>query len=287
MQAKKVHITETARDAMQGIENFIPTQDKIQYINLLLRAGFDTVDCGSFVSPRIIPQMADSAVVISQLDFPDNRPEIMALAVNEKGVEKALENEQINCLCYPFSVSPTFLKRNLNSDEKHALRTIDRMQAIGQRRKLNWVIYLSMGLGNPYGDDWSLGLISDTAGMLIEKGFKRLPLSDILGEAKPDIIYNTFKMLNNSFPECDFGLHLHTRPSETFQKLDAAWEAGVRSFETVLGGLGGCPTAASEMVGNLNTRTLLHFLKLKNYPYPIDDEILHEAEIKSASFVVQ
>lgn len=277
MPAKKIHITETARDAMQGIKTFIATEAKVKYINALLNVGFDVVDCGSFVSPKVIPQMADSDTVIRQLSLPEKRPEIMALVVNETGVRKALENDRINCLSYPFSVSPTFLKRNLNINTSDSMALIERMQFYTASRNINWVIYLSMGFGNPYGDDWSSGLVIDLAARLYEMGFTRLPLSDILGEANPDTIYTTFQSLGKALPDADFGLHLHAKPSESFRKLEAAWEAGVRSFETVVNGLGGCPTAADEMVGNLSTQNLLHFLIEKNALPQINYDAINEA----------
>lgn len=284
MPPTKVHITETARDAMQGITTFIPTNDKVNYINALLKVGFDVVDCGSYVSPKVIPQMADSDSVIRQLQLPEKKPEIMALVVNETGVRKASENDRINCLSYPFSVSPTFLKRNLNISTIDSLALIDRMQHQTALKSINWVIYLSMGFGNPYGDDWSSGLVIDLAARLYEKGFTRLPLSDILGEANPDTIYATYQSLCKALPQVDFGLHLHTKPSESFRKLEAAWEAGVRSFETVVNGLGGCPTAADEMVGNLSTQNLLHFLSEKNALPQLNFNAINEAGAIAGNF---
>lgn len=284
MTHRQLHICETARDAMQGMATWIPSTDKVKYINTLLRCGFDTVDCGSFVSAQVIPQMADSNEVIGQLNFPDERPEIMALVVNEKGVEKALQNGNINCLSYPFSVSPTFLKRNLNTDPKRALLTLERMRAMTHNQPIDWVVYLSMGLGNPYGDDWSMALVTDMAGQLIGKGFRRLPLSDILGQSKPETIFRTYETLLSSFPDVDFGLHLHVKPSEAWIKLEAAWQAGVRSYETVAGGRGGCPTAADEMVGNLSSRTLYEFIVSKNIAHHLKIEKIAEAEAISAGF---
>ena len=277
MSRSFVHITETARDAMQGIPDFIPTEHKIKYINALLQCGFQTVDCGSFVSPRLVPQMADSDAVISQLELPQQKPGIMVLVVNEKGVSKALANDRITCLSYPFSVSPTFLRRNLNTGTDGALGMIDRMLSVSAGSSIQWVVYLSMGFGNPYGDDWSIELLTDKAATLYDRGIRRMPLSDILGEATPDTIFRSMQSLRQAFPDVDFGLHLHTKPSHAFPKLEAAWEAGVRSFETVLGGRGGCPTAADEMVGNLSTQSLLAFLAQKNAAPDLDAAALNEA----------
>ncbi len=268
-----IKITETARDAMQGLKQFIPTEHKIKYINALLKVGFDTLDTGSFVSPKTIPQMADSGLVLEQLDFPGSSPEIMVLVVNQRGAEQALKHPKVNCISYPFSVSPTFLKRNLNTDELGSLSTVKKIVDTVEG-KLDKVIYLSMGLGNPYGDDWSEDLVVDKASLLYELGIRRMPLSDILGDATPEKIFSTYKKLIAAFPDADFGLHIHTKPSESYSKLEAAWEAGVRSFETVLNGMGGCPTAADEMVGNLSTQDLLVFCSGKNIQTGIDTNAL-------------
>jgi hydroxymethylglutaryl-CoA lyase len=272
-----IKITETARDAMQGIKKNIPTEIKVKYINALLDVGFDTVDCGSFVSPKVIPQMADTNKVVQALNITPTSPEIMALVVNPKGVEHALAAQRINCLSYPFSVSEQFLKRNMNTTEKAALESLAQMLEMTAGTAMDWVVYLSMGLGNPYGDAWSIGRVTDAAGKLMSMGIKRLPVSDILGHATPDTIFEVYSSLRKTFPEVDFGLHLHTLPSQSYQKLEAAWEAGVTSFETVLNGLGGCPTAANEMVGNLSTQDLLAFLQDKKVNCNVKPESLFTA----------
>ncbi len=272
-----IHITETARDAMQGIKQPIPTTQKIEYINALLKAGFDIVDAGSFVSPRTIPQMADTLEVLQQIEIPAYPPELMVLVVNARGVEQASNCERIKYLSYPFSISPTFLKRNLNTNEQGSLATIENIIDASLPHRFELVIYLSMALGNPYGDDWSIDMVLDGAAKLHNLGVRRMPLSDILGDATPDRIYQVYTKIIPAFPDTDFGLHLHTKPSDSYVKLEAAWEAGVRSYETVLNGLGGCPTAASEMVGNLSTQDLLHFCQQKNIPTSIDQQALNEA----------
>jgi len=279
-----IQITETARDAMQGIKTSISTEHKVKYINALLQVGFSTLDAGSFVSPRTIPQMADTGKVLDQLVFPVQRPEIMVLVVNKRGVEQALQYSQVNCISYPFSVSPTFLRRNLNTDEKGSLQTLKEIMKLAQGR-LDAVIYLSMGLGNPYGDDWSVGMVQDKAGLLYELGVRRMPLSDILGDATPDKIHCVYETIIPAFPDVDFGLHLHTRPSLSYPKLEAAWEAGVRSYETVMNGLGGCPTAADEMVGNLSTQDLMFFCQHKGIPHGLDSEALYEAAVVASEII--
>jgi len=281
-----IKITETARDAMQGIKTFIPTSVKVNYINALLKAGFDTVDCGSFVSGKVIPQMADSTEVISQLVLNEPIPELMALVVNSKGVIKAIETRRINCLSYPFSISPTFLQRNLNTDESGSLKVIKEMLETASGQNFDWVIYLSMALGNPYGDKWSPAMVVEGASKLYDLGIRRMPLSDILGNATPEIIFDVYSQLIGSFPDADFGLHLHTKPSQSHAKLEAAWEAGVRSFETVLNGLGGCPTAAKEMVGNLSTQDLLAFCQVKGIETNVDLMALYEASMEAKNFII-
>lgn len=272
-----IHITETARDAMQGIKTFIPTHKKVAYVNALLRAGFNTVDAGSFVSPKAIPQMADTLEVLRQIDLPAQTPELMVLVVNKRGVEQASKCERVRCLSYPFSISPTFLKRNLNTDEQGSLNAIAQIVEASKPRNFELVMYLSMALGNPYGDDWSIDMVIDGAAKLHALGIRRMPLSDIMGEASPERVFEVYEKLIPAFPDTDFGLHLHTKASESHAKLEAAWEAGVRSYETVLNGLGGCPTAADELVGNLSTQDLIRFFEKKGISHPIDTAALQEA----------
>ncbi len=269
-----IHITETARDAMQGIKTFIPTARKLAYVDALLKVGFNTLDVGSFVSPRVIPQMADTRDVVLGMNLPDNPAEIMVLVVNKRGTEDALRCERVQCLTYPFSISPTFLKRNLNADEPKALGIVKEITELAFPKGRQLVIYLSMALGNPYGDDWSIQMVIDGAEKLYQLGVRRMPLSDILGEATPDTIYKVYEKLIPAFTDVDFGLHLHTKPSLAYPKIEAAWEAGVRSYETVFSGLGGCPTAADEMVGNLSTQSLVQFCDSKKIPLNLNREAL-------------
>lgn len=280
-----IRITETVRDAIQGLKTFVPTAHKIGYINLLLKAGFDIVDVGSFVSPDLIPQMADTPEVVSGIDN-QSQTRIMALVVNTRGVQKALAYPSIKVLSYPYSVSPTFLRRNLNTSPEGALNSLKEMTLITANSNISWVVYLSMGLGNPYGDQWSTEHVFEAAAKLYQMGIRNMPISDILGLATPDTIFKVYEKIIPTFPDVDFGLHLHTKPSDAIPKLEAAWEAGVRSYETVLGGLGGCPTAAKEMVGNLNTFSLLQFCKNKGIKTGIDEARLIEALKLSAGFSI-
>ena len=279
-----IRITETVRDALQGLKTFVPTSIKIGYINLLLKAGFDIVDVGSFVSPVLIPQMADTPEVVSGIDNQFNT-RIMALVVNTRGVQKALAYPNIKVLSYPYSVSPTFLRRNLNTSPEGALNSLKEMIMLTEGSGIEWVVYLSMGLGNPYGDPWNTDLLLEAASQLYSLGIRNMPLSDILGQASPDTISEVYTTIIPAFPDVDFGLHLHTKPSESFAKLEAAWEAGVRGYETVLGGLGGCPTAADELVGNLNTLNLIAFCNDKGIATNINQDYLFEALASMSGFL--
>ncbi len=280
-----IRITETVRDALQGLKTFVPTANKIAYIKLLLKAGFDIVDVGSFVSPVLIPQMADTTEVVSGIDNQSNT-RIMALVVNTRGVQKALAYPSIKVLSYPYSVSPTFLRRNLNTSPEGALKTLKDMIMLTEGSGIEWVVYLSMALGNPYGDPWNTELLLEAAGQLYSLGIRNMPLSDILGQASPDTISKVYTTINPAFPDVDFGLHLHTKPYESFAKLEAAWEAGVRSYETVLGGLGGCPTAADDLVGNLNTLNLIAFCNDKGIATTINQDFLYEALTLMSGFPI-
>ncbi len=272
-----IHLTETVRDALQGIEKFIPTAKKIEYIRALLKVGFDCIDIGSFVSPKAVPQMAETAQVIQNLNFTDSKTKAMVLVVNEQGAERATQFPFITDISYPYSVSPTFLQRNLKMDTVQSKKTINSISESVKTSRLNFVVYLSMGFGNPYGDDWSLNLLTDTVREFYKLGIRKMPLSDILGEASPERIFEVYNTLIPPFPDVDFGLHLHTKPTESYAKLESAYEAGVRSFETVLNGLGGCPFAANEMVGNLSTQDFVAFCDKKNIPLNLDRSALAKA----------
>jgi hydroxymethylglutaryl-CoA lyase len=273
----EIRITETVRDALQGIDKFVPTAKKIEYTHALLKVGFDCIDVGSFVSPKAVPQMADTEVVIGHLGTESDPTPLMVLVVNETGARKAAGFPQITSICFPYSVSPEFLKRNLKMETAKAKEIVISLLTLPELDRLEKVIYLSMGFGNPYGDDWSLDMLTETAAYFYEAGIRNMPLSDILGEANPERIYQVYNTLIPLFPEVDFGLHLHTRPSDSIEKLEAAYEAGVRSFETVTNGLGGCPFAADELVGNLSTQDFIAFCDQKNIPLQLDRAALEKA----------
>lgn len=273
----EIRLTETVRDALQGIDTFIPTHKKLAYIDALVKVGFDCLDIGSLVSPKAVPQMSDTEEVIRRIESISDKTRLMVLVVNEKGARKAAEFPQISTIAFPYSVSQAFLKRNLNMDGSKAKETVLSLLFLPELQKLEKVIYLSMGFGNPYGDDWSLDLLTETAAQFSEAGVRNMPLSDILGEANPDRIFQVYSTLIPQFPDVDFGLHLHTKSSESFEKLDAAYEAGVRSFETVTNGLGGCPFAADEMTGNLSTQDFIAFCDQKNIQLQLDRNAFEKA----------
>jgi len=290
-----IKIIETPRDAFQGIKHFIPTENKIRIINLMMQAGFDTVEAGSFVSPKVIPQMADTAKVLRGIDKTGSKSRIMALVVNKRAGMRAVRQGTPNChpvvpsqepgtrnqeqsevddILFPFSVSPTFLKRNLNADVDRAKGTIMDLMEICDQHHKRLVVYLSMSFGNPYGDKWAPGLVEEYAGYLYELGHRVIPLSDILGEVEPAVITEVYSRVIKTFPEVEFGFHLHSLPGQEYDLIDAAWKAGVRRFDTVTGGFGGCPMAHDFLVGNLNTFALMNYCEKNGIEHGLNKEIL-------------
>ena len=264
---------------MQGLKDWVPTDLKVSYINSLLKVGFDTVEIGSFVSPKAIPQMRDSEEVLKKLDLSGKRPKLMVLVVNEKGGKTASGYEAIDYLSFPFSGSATFLKRNLNATFDTASDSILRLLEICHKSGKDLIVYLSMSFGNPYGDPWEPEMVLDWAVHLYNLGIRIIPLSDILGSVTPDRIKAVYDLLIPALPEVDFGFHLHARPGDYFDKVDMAYQCGVRRFDTVLRGIGGCPMADDHLVGNLNTLDLLNYLELKGKKPPIDENALMEAQM--------
>lgn len=270
-------IIETPRDGMQGIERFIPSLKKIGYINLLLQCGFDTVEVGSFVSPKAIPQMKDTSEVLDKLDLSLTKSKIAVLVANLKGGKIAARFDQVDELFFPFSTSPTFLKKNLNATIKKAEKTIDELQNLCVKNNKKLVTYLSMGFGDPYGDEWSIELLHIWIDKLKSKGLSIIPLSDIMGDASPQLITEVFSKLTASFPDMEFGLHLHALAGQEHDKIDAAWWAGIRRFDTVINGMGGCPMTGKELVGNLSLETLLYYCAEKNIETNIKESMIKQA----------
>lgn len=269
-----VKIIETPRDAMQGIKDFILTERKVSYINQLLKAGFDTVEAGSFVSPAAIPQMRDTAEVLKQIDLSGSISKIMVLVAGKKGMDTAATFPNVTDICYPFSASETFLKKNINRSFEESLADTNYMLELCERGGKSLNVYITMAFGNPYNDDWSVQKIVDLAGILIQKGVKCIPLSDITGEADEQRMSDVFFALRSAFPETEFGLHLHAEKHRAMPLVEAAWKGGCRRYDTVTGGLGGCPMTGKEMLANLDTIPLCKWLECDGISHNINIEQL-------------
>jgi len=278
-----VKIIECPRDAMQGIINFIPTQKKIDYINALLKVGYHTIDFGSFVSPRAIPQLKDTAEVLDGLDLSRTNTKLLAIVANTIGGNIAAGFDKITYLGFPFSISPTFLKNNINSTIARSLVTTNKLLNICRENKKTLVVYISMAFGNPYGDKWSIEIVEEWVDILSKLGVEIIALSDTTGDSVPDSVYSLFSNLIPRYPNVEFGFHLHTTPDSWFEKVDAAYKGGCRRFDTVLNGIGGCPMSGKELVGNLKTSNLFKYLEYQNYKSDIDKEAFSEAFVKAMS----
>lgn len=272
-----VKIIETPRDGFQGLSQIIPTKKKIEYINLLLQCGFDTVEVGSFVSPKAIPQMADTAEVLDGINISENNTKIAVLVATKRGGERAMDFQQVDQIFFPFSISPTFLKKNINQSIDQSERTIDEIQNLCIKYDKKQIVYFSMGFGSAYGDYWSLDLLHQWVRKMIAKGLSIFPFSDILGEESPEMISNVFQSLMSEFQNVEFGLHLHSLDSQRMEKVDAAYKTGIRRFDTVINGLGGCPQTGKELVGNLPLESFLEYCQQNNIPINIYKQYLKRA----------
>lgn len=256
---EKVQIIECPRDAMQGIKSFIPTELKVNYLQALLQVGFDTLDFGSFVSPKAIPQMADTAEVLSRLDLSATSTRLLAIVANVRGAEEALKHPQIDFLGYPFSISENFQMRNTHKTIAESIEVLQQIIALASKIGKQVVAYLSMGFGNPYGDPWNEEIVAQWAERLIGMGIKTLSLSDTVGSSTPEVISPLFSSLIPAYPQIVFGAHLHTHPQTWFEKVEAAYKAGCRRFDGAIQGFGGCPMAADALTGNMPTEKLLSY----------------------------
>ncbi|WJJ98112.1 hydroxymethylglutaryl-CoA lyase [Algibacter luteus] len=265
--SKPIKIIECPRDAMQGIKQFIPTSQKVQYIQSLLRVDFDTIDFGSFVSPKAIPQMVDTAEVLSQLDLSKTKSKLLAIIANTRGAEDASKHKAINYLGYPFSISENFQMRNTHKTIAQSVITLSEILEIASKTNKEVVVYISMGFGNPYGDPWNVDIVGEWTEKLATMGVKILSLSDTVGTSNPESIDYLFSNLIPKYPNIEFGAHLHTTPSTWFEKIDAAYKAGCHRFDGAIQGFGGCPMAKDELTGNMPTEKLLsYFTSQKNNP---------------------
>lgn len=257
--SQKIKIIECPRDAMQGIKDFIPTEKKVQYIQSLLRCGFDTIDFGSFVSPRAIPQMVDTAEVLSKLDLSKTESKLLAIIANLRGAQDVVKHPEIQYLGYPFSISENFQMRNTHKTIAQSMVLLQEILDLAQQNNKEVVAYLSMGFGNPYGDPWNVDIVGEWTQKLAAMGVKILSLSDTVGTSTPEVITYLFENLIPKFPTIEFGAHLHTTPSSWHEKVDAAYKAGCHRFDGAIQGFGGCPMAKDELTGNMPTEKLLSY----------------------------
>jgi len=259
-----IRIIESPREGMQGFPRLIPAREKAEYISQLLKTGFDTVEIGSFVSPRFIPQMADSLDVIRMIDFSATNSSCMFLVVNTKGAECMVKVPEVSHLSFPFSFSPTFLKHNVNRTVDQYFETAGAFIDLCHNNLKSPVIYMSMAFGNPYGDPWSIDKLAEWCGKLHRSGARTICLSNVSIEIDASVISEVFSHLIPDFPDVEFGLHLHTSAEGWHEKVDAAFRAGCRRFDSVIHGLGGCPMSGDKMLGNLATQNLVQFASEKN-----------------------
>ena len=253
-------IVECPRDAMQGREGFIPTEVKANYINQLLKVGFDTIDFGSFVSPKAIPQMRDTAEVLEQLELTSDSSKLLAIIANYRGASDAVQFEEISYLGFPLSISETFQQRNTNKSIVEALNELNEIQNLCKKNNKTLVVYLSMGFGNPYGEAFDEGVVSKFTDILTAMEVEVVSLADTIGVANPTLITKLFKTLITDFPNTEIGAHFHSTPQTAQEKIEAAYHAGCRRFDGAIKGFGGCPMAKDELTGNIATEELLFFL---------------------------
>ena len=256
---RPIKIIECPRDAMQGIKPFIPTERKVAYIQSLLRVGFDTIDFGSFVSPKAIPQMQDTAEVLAQLDLSQTTSKLLAIIANTQGAQLASVHPEIQYLGFPFSISENFQMRNTHKTIAESLVTLQEILDIANTSNKEVVAYLSMGFGNPYGDPWSVEIVGEWTQKLSTMGVKILSLSDTIGSSTPEVISYLFSNLIPKYPNIEFGAHLHTTPNKWFEKIDAAYQAGCRRYDGAIQGFGGCPMAKDDLTGNMPTENMLSY----------------------------
>jgi hydroxymethylglutaryl-CoA lyase len=280
---ESVKIIECPRDAMQGIKTFIPTEKKITYIQSLLRVGFDTIDFGSFVSPKAIPQMQDTAEVLAGLDLSQTKSKLLAIVANTKGAESASQHKEIQYLGFPFSISENFQMRNTHKTIAESIITLQEILEIADKSNKEVVAYLSMGFGNPYGDPWNVEIVGEWTEKMANMGVKILSLSDTIGSSTPEVIEYLFSNLIPKYPNIEFGAHLHTTPDKWFEKIDSAYKAGCRRFDGAIKGYGGCPMAKDDLTGNMPTEKMLSYFtsnKIETNLHPLHFESAYNEAIK-------
>jgi hydroxymethylglutaryl-CoA lyase len=279
---ENLQLVECPRDAMQGIHDFIPTEKKAAYINQLLKCNFDTIDFGSFVSPKAIPQLRDTAEVLEALDLGASNSKLLAIVANLRGAQDALEFGEIEFLGYPFSISETFQKRNTNATIAESLARVEEIQSLCVRKKRKLVVYISMAFGNPYGDPWNADVVIQWTKELSRRGIRTIALADTIGVSSAENINYLFSNIIPEFPDVTIGAHLHTTPETWREKVEAAWNAGCRRFDSAVKGYGGCPMAEDKLTGNMPTEKLLSFFAEQKIATGINDTEFAKAMIASA-----
>jgi hydroxymethylglutaryl-CoA lyase len=281
-----VKLIECPRDAMQGWRHMIPTQKKIEYINALLKVGFDTIDFGSFVSPKAIPQMADTKEVIGKLKLEGSNSKLLAIVANERGATDAVVFDEISYLGFPFSISETFQHRNTNSGIAESLDRVEEIQNLCIKNNKELVVYISMGFGNPYGDVYDESIVFEWVNKLVSMEIKIISLADTVGVATADQVYSVTKHLIGAMPQIEIGVHLHSNPINWKEKVDAALKAGCLRFDGALKGIGGCPMANDELVGNMDTEMMIPYFNTLNILNSLDaDALQHCSKMASSIFI--
>ena len=270
MHNDSLKLIECPRDAMQGWPHFIPTENKIKYLNELLKVGFHTLDFGSFVSPMAIPQMADTKEVISNLELGNTQTKLLAIIANLRGAAEACSYDQISYLGFPFSISETFQQRNTNSSVDESLQRVVDIQELCLKNKKELVVYISMGFGNPYGDTYNEEIVFQRTKQITDLGIKIISVADTVGLATAEEVHVLVKNLIPAFPGTEIGVHLHSSPTQRVEKIEAALSAGCIRFDSAIKGIGGCPMAGDDLVGNMDTEVMIHSFEKKNYSLGLD-----------------
>jgi hydroxymethylglutaryl-CoA lyase len=264
---KEVKLVECPRDAWQGLQAQVPTHLKVDYLKAVISAGFKQIDAASFVSPKAVPQMSDSEEVLKELDPPDD-VEIIGIVVNEKGAQRALDTQAVNTVGFPYSVSPTFLANNQHQTLEQAIDELEKIKNKAEEGGMNTVVYISMAFGNPYGDHWNIGEVVDAVDLLESSGIREISLADTVGLAGPAQISELVSVVISKFDYLEIGVHLHSRPDQAVERVLAAYDAGCRRFDSALGGLGGCPFAQDQLVGNIPTEKVIEALTSRGANLP-------------------
>jgi hydroxymethylglutaryl-CoA lyase len=264
---KEVKLVECPRDAWQGLQAQVPTHLKVDYLKAVISAGFKQIDAASFVSPKAVPQMSDSEEVLKELDPPDD-VEIIGIVVNEKGAQRALDTQAVNTVGFPYSVSPTFLANNQHQTLEQAIDELEKIKNKAEEGGMNTVVYISMAFGNPYGDHWNIGEVVDAVDLLESSGIREISLADTVGLAGPAQISELVSAVISKFDYLEIGVHLHSRPDQAVERVLAAYDAGCRRFDSALGGLGGCPFAQDQLVGNIPTEKVIEALTSRGANLP-------------------